>query len=480
MNKKSRHSLDLPSGKSQSILDLIQAVRQASFPYWLLCIPLAAVPIFVWNAAAHAQTPATSDDVALLQGYLNVVWILVAATLVVFMNAGFGMLEVGLCRHKNAVNILSKNLIVFGIAMLVYWSFGFSFMFGDGTPWIGLSGFFLSSDNPASYGLAPFPEGLPVTIFFLFQAAFAATAATIVSGAVAERIRFNAFLIFSVFIILSYCISGHWAWGGGWLGEMGFADFAGSTVVHGVGGLSALVGAIALGPRFGKYHGKIVKPIPGHNLSLATLGCLILWIGWFGFNPGSELAANENIAYIAITTNLSAASAGIVATGLYWFLYRQPDLTMVINGILAGLVAITAGCNDVSYLEAVIIGAVAGGLVIFAIPFFDGLKIDDPVGAISVHFVNGVWGTLAVGIFGSNAGLQQLGVQALGIAAISTFTIVTGTLLWFALKHTTGIRVETHEEMNGLDLTEHGQVAYAGFSMTAEEMAEAEEMEILK
>ena len=240
----------------------------------------------MWNAAAHAQTPETSDDVALLQGYLNVVWILVAATLLVFMNAGFGMLEVGLCRHKNAVNILSKNLIVFGIAMLVYWSVGFSFMFGEGNSFIGLSGFFLSSDNPASYGLDPFPAGLPTTIFFLFQAAFAATAATIASGAVAERIRFNAFLIFSVFIILSYCISGHWAWAGeGWLKQLGFSDFAGSTVVHSVGGLSALVGAIALGPRFGKYHDKIIKPIPGHNLSLATLGCLILWIGWFGVQP---------------------------------------------------------------------------------------------------------------------------------------------------------------------------------------------------
>ena len=480
MDNTSRNPLKSPPGKPSTILERIDAVMPASFPYWLLCIPLAAIPVFVWNAAAHAQTPATAEDLALLQGYLNVVWILVAATLVVFMNAGFGMLEVGLCRHKNAVNILSKNLIVFGIAMLVYWSFGFSFMFGDGTPLIGFGGFFLSSDNPASYGLDPFPAGLPITIFFLFQAAFAATAATIVSGAVAERIRFNAFLIFSVFIILSYCISGHWAWGGGWLGEMGFADFAGSMVVHGVGGLSALVGAIVLGPRFGKYHGKIIKPIPGHNLSLATLGCLILWIGWFGFNPGSELAANENIAYIAITTNLSAAAAGLVATALYWLVYKQPDLTMVINGILAGLVAITAGCNDVSYVEAVLIGCVAGVLVIFAIPFFDRMRIDDPVGAVSVHFVNGVWGTLAVGLFGSNAGVQQLGIQALGILAISAFTIATGTLLWFCLKHTTGIRVDTHEEMNGLDLSEHGQVAYAGFSMSAEEMAEAEEMEILK
>ncbi|NEQ45865.1 MAG: ammonium transporter [Leptolyngbya sp. SIOISBB] len=410
---------------------------------------------------------ALAEQVAIQQGNLNVVWILVASTLVVFMNAGFGMLEVGMCRQKNAVNILSKNLIVFGLALLTYWSIGFAFMFGQGTSIIGLSGFFMSGDS-ATYGLDPFPAGLPVTIFFLFQAAFAATSATIVSGAVAERIRFDAFLIFSVVNIAFYCISGKWAWGGGWLADLGFADFAGSTVVHSVGGWSALVGAIVLGARYGKYEGKLVKPIPGHNLSLATLGCLILWIGWFGFNPGSELAANENIAYIAITTNLSGAAGGTIATFVSWIKGGKPDLGMVINGILAGLVGITAGCNQVSLPAAIIIGCVSGVLVVFAIDFFDRLRIDDPVGAISVHLCNGIWATLAVGIFGENAGIQQFGVQLLGVTAYGAFTVVTGLIAWMVLKATIGIRVHDYEEIEGLDIHEHGQIAYAGFSMVDE------------
>ncbi|MEM0981184.1 MAG: ammonium transporter [Cyanobacteria bacterium P01_H01_bin.58] len=408
-----------------------------------------------------------AEQVALQQGYINVVWILVASTLVVFMNAGFGMLEVGMCRQKNAVNILSKNLIVFGLALLTYWTVGFAFMFGQGNSFIGLSGFFMSGDS-ATYGLDPFPAGLPVTIFFLFQAAFAATSATIVSGAVAERIRFDAFLIFSVVNIAFYCISGKWAWGGGWLADLGFADFAGSTVVHSVGGWSALVGAIVLGARYGKYEGKLVKPIPGHNLSLATLGCLILWIGWFGFNPGSELAANENIAYIAITTNLAGAAGGTVATFVSWIKGGKPDLGMVINGILAGLVGITAGCNQVSIPAAIIIGCVSGVLVVFAIDFFDRLRIDDPVGAISVHLCNGIWATLAVGIFGENAGIQQFGVQLLGVVAYGAFTVGTGFVCWLVLKATLGIRVHDYEEIEGLDIHEHGQIAYAGFSMVDE------------
>lgn len=408
-----------------------------------------------------------AEQVALQQGYINVVWILVASTLVVFMNAGFGMLEVGMCRQKNAVNILSKNLIVFGLALLTYWAIGFGLMFGQGNSFIGLTGFFMSGDS-ATYGLDPFPAGLPITIFFLFQAAFAATSATIVSGAVAERIRFDAFLIFSVVNIAFYCISGKWTWGGGWLADLGFADFAGSTVVHSVGGWSALVGAIVLGARYGKYEDKLVKPIPGHNLSLATLGCLILWIGWFGFNPGSELAANENIAYIAITTNLSGAAGGTIATFVSWFKNKKPDLGMVINGILAGLVGITASCNQVSFVSAIIIGCVSGVLVVFAIDFFDSLQIDDPVGAVSVHLCNGIWATLAVGIFGENAGVQQFNVQLLGVLAYGVFTIITGLICWMALKATIGIRVHGYEEIEGLDIHEHGQIAYAGFSMTDE------------
>ena len=432
---------------------------------------ISAWVVVGWSTMTFAQDDVSleslAEQVALQQGYINVVWILVASTLVVFMNAGFGMLEVGMCRQKNAVNILSKNLIVFGLALLTYWMLGFGFMFGQGNNFIGLSGFFMSGSSE-TYGLDPFPAGLPVTIFFLFQAAFAATSATIVSGAVAERIRFDSFLIFSVLNIAFYCISGKWAWGGGWLSGLGFADFAGSTVVHSVGGWSALVGAIVLGPRYGKYEGKLVKPIPGHNLSLATLGCLILWIGWFGFNPGSELAANENIAYIAITTNLSGAVGGVVATFVSWWKGGKPDLGMVINGILAGLVGITAGCNQVSVVEAIIIGCVSGVLVVFAIDFFDRMRIDDPVGAISVHLCNGIWATLAVGIFGENAGIQQFGVQFLGIVAYGIFTVVTGYICWSVLKVTIGIRVHEHEEIGGLDIHEHGQIAYAGFSMVDE------------
>lgn len=438
---------------------------------WGVLAVLSAWGVVGLSTATFAQEEVTleslAEQVALQQGYINVVWILVASTLVVFMNAGFGMLEVGMCRQKNAVNILSKNLIVFGLALLTYWVVGFGFMFGQGNSFIGLSGFFMSGDS-ATYGLDPFPAGLPVTIFFLFQAAFAATSATIVSGAVAERIRFDAFLIFSVVNIAFYCISGKWAWGGGWLADLGFADFAGSTVVHSVGGWSALVGAIVLGARYGKYEGKLVKPIPGHNLSLATLGCLILWIGWFGFNPGSELAANENIAYIAITTNLSGAAGGTVSTFVSWFKGGKPDLGMVINGILAGLVGITASCNQVSIPAAIIIGCVSGVLVVFAIDFFDRLRIDDPVGAISVHLCNGIWATLAVGIFGENAGIQQFGVQLLGVVAYGAFTVATGFLSWVVLKSTLGIRVHDYEEIEGLDIHEHGQIAYAGFSMLDE------------
>ncbi len=374
-------------------------------PYWLACIPLAAIIVVVWNTAAFAQE-GVSPTPEEIQGTLNAIWVLVAAVLVIFMNAGFGMLETGFCRQKNAVNILSKNLIVFALATIAFWAFGFSLMFGTGNGFIGFGGWFLSSTEPGTYGLEPFPGGLPISVFFLFQAAFAGTAATIVSGAVAERIKFVDFFIFSLLLVgISYSITGHWVWGGGWLGEMGFSDFAGSTVVHSVGGWAALVGTAILGPRQGKYENGKVNAIPGHNMSIATLGCLILWIGWFGFNPGSELAADTAVPYIAVTTNLAAAAGGIAATLISWMKDGKPDLSMIINGILAGLVAITAGCDGVSYVGAVIIGAIAGIIVVFSVAFFDNIKIDDPVGAISVHLVNGAWGTLAVGLFNLESGL---------------------------------------------------------------------------
>ena len=379
------------------------------------------------------------------------------------------MLEAGFCRQKNAVNILSKNLIVFALATIAFWAFGFSLMFGTGNGFIGFGGWFLSSSEPGAYGLEAFPAGLPISVFFLFQAAFAGTAATIVSGAVAERIKFVDFFIFSLLLVgISYSITGHWVWGGGWLGEMGFSDFAGSTVVHSVGGWAALVGTAILGPRQGKYQNGRVNVIPGHNMSIATLGCLILWIGWFGFNPGSELAADTAVPYIAVTTNLAAAAGGIAATLMSWLKDGKPDLSMIINGILAGLVAITAGCDGVSYLGAVIIGAIGGIIVVFSVAFFDNIKIDDPVGAISVHLVNGAWGTLAVGLFNLESGLfygggiGQLINQTIGIVAIGSFTVAFSLIVWLGLKAILGLRVSLKEELSGLDIGEHGMEAYSG------------------
>ena len=384
------------------------------------------------------------------------------------MNAGFGMLEAGFCREKNAVNILSKNLIVFAIATIAYWAIGYGLMYGVGNNFIGQSGFFFSGD-PAAYGNDAYPAAVPESISFLFQVAFAATAATIVSGAVAERIKFSAFLIFSFLLVaISYPVTGHWVWDGGWLATLGFSDFAGSTVVHSVGGWAALVGAMLLGPRLSKYDASgNIRPMPGHNMSIATLGCLILWIGWFGFNPGSELAATANVPYIAVTTNLAAAAGAITATFTAWIRNGKPDLSMIINGILAGLVGITAGCASVTYFDAVFIGAVAGILVVYSVSLFDSLAIDDPVGAISVHLVCGIWGTLAVGLFTP----ANLGIQALGICVIGIFTLVFSYLAWGLCSLVLGgIRVNEHEERKGLDVTEHGMHAYQGFVRQLDEL----------
>ena len=298
----------------------------ASFsPYWFACIPLSALIVVLWNTAASAQgldAPESLDEVRVI---LDTIFLLFCSVLVIFMNAGFGMLEAGFCRQKNAVNILAKNLIVFGIATLAYWAVGYALMYGEGNSFIGTSGFFFSGD-PVPYGDDPYPAAVPPAIAFLFQVAFAATAATIVSGAVAERIEFSAFMIFSTLLVaISYSITGHWVWDGGWLSEMGFADFAGSTVVHSVGGWAALVGAALLGPRLGKYRDDGIRAIPGHNMGFATLGCLILWIGWFGFNPGSELAATANVPYIAVTTNLAAAAGGTTATFTTWIKDGKPE-----------------------------------------------------------------------------------------------------------------------------------------------------------
>ncbi|NJK47754.1 ammonium transporter [Candidatus Gracilibacteria bacterium] len=454
-------------------LESIQKITKVFSPYWLACIPLAAVIFVVWNSSAVAQdTPLKAEDV---QGMLNMIWVLIASILVIFMNAGFAMLETGFCRQKNAVNVLAKNLIVFALSTISFWATGFSLMFANiNNGFIGAGGWFLSSNDPATYNGA---GALPVPVFFLFQVAFAGTAATIVSGAVAERIKFVDFLIFSLLLVgISYPITGHWVWGGGWLSTLGFKDFAGSTVVHAVGGCAALVGAAVLGPREGKYRDGRINAIPGHNMSIATLGCLILWIGWFGFNPGSELIANTNVPYIAVTTNLAGAAGGIAATITSWTKDGKPDLSMVINGILAGLVAITAGCAYVSFVSAAIIGLIAGVLVVYAVSFFDNLRIDDPVGATSVHLVNGIWGTLAVGLFAADVGtgydvkglffgggVTQLINQIIGLLACCAFTLVFCVVVWIVLKAVFGLRVSLEEEINGLDIGEHGMEAYSGF-----------------
>ncbi|ACK68964.1 ammonium transporter [Gloeothece citriformis PCC 7424] len=474
-----------------SYLEPFRVIARLFSPYWLACIPLAALIVIVWHGAVAAQdtveitVEGVSENVATVQGYLNMIWVLIAAILVIFMNAGFCMLEAGLCRQKNAVNILAKNLIVFALASIAYWIIGYSFMFGQGNPFIGGGGWFLSG-SPETYGLSPFPAGLPVPVHFLFQVAFAGTAATIVSGAVAERIKFLDFLIFSLFLTgISYPITGHWAWNaGGWLYTLGFRDFAGSTVVHLVGGCAALMGAAILGPRLGKYNDGRINAIPGHNLSIATLGCLILWIGWFGFNPGSQLAVDQAVPYIAVTTNLAGAAGGISATATSWIKDGKPDLSMIINGILAGLVAVTAGCNVVSYWGATVIGLIGGIIVVYAVSFFDSIKIDDPVGALSVHLVNGAWGTLAVGIFADpnipiapeenaaagllygNGGL--IVTQIIGIVSVGLFTLILSSAAWMVLKATMGIRVTPEEEMEGLDVGEHGMEAYSGFVKEAD------------
>ena len=420
---------------------------------------------------------------------LDTLWVVIAACLVFFMNAGFGMLETGFCQAKNAVNILAKNFIVFSVAAMAFWATGFALMFGDGNGLFGMSGWFLiASDNSPAVGEAYVGvfsalnwTGVPLTAKFFFQLAFAATAATIVSGAVAERIKFYAFIAFSfVLVALIYPIGGYWVWGGGWLSQLGFLDFAGSTVVHSVGGWAALVGAYLLGARAGKYlpDGR-VQPIPGHNMSLATLGTFVLWLGWFGFNAGSTMEADPGaISTIAVNTLMAAAAGCLLSTAASSLLLKKPDLSMILNGTLAGLVAITAPCNAVTIASSVLIGAAAGVLVVLAVLFFDRIRVDDPVGAISVHLVNGVWGTLAVGLFALEGGLfygggfRQVLIQLLGIVSVGLLVVLASTLTWLVLKATIGIRVGAEEEKLGLDLGEHGMEAYPGFGQTQSESME--------
>jgi ammonium transporter, Amt family len=458
-------------------------------------------------AAAAVPTPKMSDYASLRVG-LDTVWVLVAGMLVFWMNAGFALVESGLCRAKNCVNILAKNFIVFALSTVAFWAIGWGLMFGDGTPWFGTSGLFFVSgaDNSPALGDAymamnPFStakyEGVygsinwtptPLWAKFFFQLVFAGTAATIVSGAVAERIKFGSFIVFSLLLVaFVYPTTGHWIWGGGYLGSNNFRDFAGSTVVHSVGGWAALAGVIVLGPRLGKF-GKDgrVHPIPGHNMTSAALGVLILWLGWFGFNPGSTMAAMDGaaIAHILVNTNIAAATGSIGALITAWALLKKPDLSMVLNGCLAGLVAITAPCAFVTITSGAIIGLIGGIVVVLAVVMFDKLKLDDPVGALAVHLVNGIWGTLALGLFyhgkaqygdgaiantvaaldtGLTRGAQFM-VQLKGVAMVGAFVFGISLVLWFAIKAIFGVRVGPEEETEGLDIGEHGNEAYPDFT----------------
>jgi len=414
---------------------------------------------------------------------LDTVWVLVAAFLVFWMNAGFGLVESGLCRKKNAVMVLSKNFIVFAAATLAYWAIGFGLMFSDGGFMGTAGGFFLTgADNSPATADAYAGifsslnwTGIPLIAKFFFQLVFAGTAATIVSGAMNERTKYGTFIVFSLVLVgVLYPITGHWIWGGGFLAKMGFFDFAGSTVVHSVGGWAALAGALVVGPRLGRYSKGKKTAVPGHQMGYVFLGGLILWLGWFGFNPGSTMAADADaISRIALTTNLAAAAGTLVSTLYAWIRLGKPDFSFTVNGCLAGLVAITAPCAFVTPAASVIIGAIAGVLVIEAVLMFDKLRVDDPVGATSVHLVNGVFGTLAVGLFGvkdlgglpmaglfNGGGFAQLWIQTKGVVAVGAFTFAVSFVVWRVLKAAMGVRVSTKDEIDGLDQAEIGMEAY--------------------
>ena len=415
----------------------------------------AAQPIIVTNA----------DAIRVVQTNLNFVWTLVAACLVFFMQAGFAMLEAGFTRAKSACNIMMKNLMDFSMGSLAFWAVGFGIMFGaNQTGWFGTSDFFLS-------GWAGQDGDQWVLAFWMFQCVFAATAATIVSGAVAERTKFSGYLAYSVVVCaFIYPVFGSWAWGSlfngsGWLEGMGFIDFAGSTVVHSVGGWCALAGAIVLGPRLGKYGKKgDVRAIPGHSIPMAAIGVFILWLGWFGFNSGSTTTGDTSIAMIFVNTNLSAAAGAVGAMIISWFLFKKPDVGMSLNGALAGLVGITAGCANVAPTSAIIIGFLAGLLVVVSVMAFDRMRIDDPVGAVSVHGVCGAWGTLAAGLFNiGGTSIEIITTQLIGIGAAFVWAFGTAFILFKLISMTIGLRISEEEEMMGVDIVEHGAHAYNDF-----------------
>ena len=439
-----------------------------------------------------------ADAVADLILAVDTIWYVIAGILVFFMQAGFGLLEAGFVRVKNTSNILMKNVLDASIGGVAWWAVGFGFAFGGSQAnFIGGDSFF-----PALGGLTE-TDGVPEAAVFFFQWAFAATAATIVSGALAERTKFSAYLFYTVFITgVIYPVVIHWGWqGDGWLSDLGFMDYAGSTLVHSVGAWAGLAGAFLLGPRIGKYASDgTVTAIPGHNMSMAALGMFILWFGWYGFNPGSTLGLTGGLAteaaWIAINTTLSAGAGAVVAMGVAKFRYGKADLGLTLNGALAGLVSITAGCGFVEPWAAIIIGAIGGVLVVFSVAFFDRIRIDDPVGAISIHGTCGVWGTLAVGLFATagaadawgapshglfmGGNIEALGVQIVGILAVLGWTLATAGILFFVIKNTIGLRVSEAEELAGLDVQEHGIGAYPEFPTvapgTATEVSALEEL----
>ncbi len=424
---------------------------------WLpiLALMLAGLAVPVWADGEVSNEMFT----------INNTWMMVATFLVFIMNLGFAMVETGLCRAKNATNILFKNTVIPAIGILGFALVGFNLMYPGKfiIPGVfGFAGFGIGTD--AAGITSAYNVGYTYWTDFLFQAMFAATAATIVSGAVAERVKIGSFLIFTaIYVMLVYPFVGSWTWGLGWLSKMNFHDFAGSTLVHSVGGWGALAGALVLGPRLGKYVNGKVKPIMGHNLGFVTIGVFMLWLGWFGFNGGSVLSADPGkVSFVLLTTTLAAAAGTIGAMLTSWIIQKKPDFTMVLNGCLAGLVGITAGADTVSVSASVIIGLVAGILAVLGVMFFDKLKIDDPVGALSVHLVGGVFGTLAVGLFSTNPDYTFM-TQLIGVAAYGIFCFPSALLIFFVLKKTIGIRVSEEEELKGLDIGEHGQEAYSGF-----------------
>ena len=424
---------------------------------------LLGILFFMQGSTLLANGEPTAADAMFT---VNNTWMLISTFLVFIMHLGFASLEAGLTQSKNTVNILFKNVSIVAIGILTYAVCGFNLMYpGEFNGYFGFAGFGIT--NPiGSAGLIGYADGA-YTYFtdFIFQAMFAATAATIVSGAVAERIKLSSFLIFStVYVAIIYPVAGSWKWGAGWLDQLGFYDFAGSTLVHSVGGWAALVGAILVGSRIGKYgqNGRI-KPILGHNMPLATIGVFLLWFGWYGFNGGSVLSADPGgVSLVFVTTTLAAAAGIIGAMITSWYVSKKPDLSMILNGSLAGLVSITAGADVISPMNSVLVGFIAGVIVVLSVIQLDKLKIDDPVGAISVHLVCGIWGTLAVGVFSAE---HSLSVQALGVVAYGLFCLIGSALIFTVLKYSIGLRVSEDEEIIGLDIGEHDMESYAGFQI---------------